>query len=101
MPISQKRLMDRILDFIIVLDRCYRETSYTKDRAIYANDLAVSSGWLARLHSNEDVSEVANEIVSASTSKYFTDYWRQGAWGEMQAAGLQRLQEEVRNELEV
>ena len=96
MKITSDWLSMRILEFIAVLDTCLTETTFVEDRRLYASDVAVAANWLARLHGGEQASLVANEILEPATAKQFTDYWRQGAWGERESAALSNLQDDIR-----
>lgn len=99
MDITTNWLSSKILDLVVVLDRCLSETTFTQDRRLYVEDIASAARWLARLHQGEPVGSVASEILEPSTTKAFTDYWRQGVWGEMESRALSMLQEQVRGRL--
>jgi len=96
MPIDNDFLISKILDFLTVLYRCWSETNYTQDRPIFANDIATAVGWLARLHQRQTPIDVATTIIDSSTTKYFTDYWRQGHWGDLEAEALKDLQDSIK-----
>lgn len=97
MQIEREFLTSNILDFLSVLDKCLSETTYAQDRPIYASDMATAASWLVRLHQNQSPADVANIIIDSSTTKYFTDYWRQGDWGKLQAKALKELQDSIKS----
>jgi len=97
MLIDKASLASKILDFLAVLHSCLSETTYTQDRSIYASDIAIVVGWLVKLHQGQAANDVANLIVDSSTTKGFTDYWRQGHWGDLEARALNDLQSWVRS----
>ena len=96
MNITTDWLSARILEFIAVLDTCLSETTFIEDRRLYASDVAAAANWLARLRGGELAPSIANEILEPATAKQFTDYWRQGIWGEMESAALGKLQDDIR-----
>ena len=96
MNISTDWLISKILDFLTVLYKCFSETTYAQDRSLYANDIATAVGWLVRLHQGAIADEVARDIVNSSTTKHFTDYWKQGSWGDLEAQAVKELQEAIR-----
>lgn len=87
-----KWLETRILDFMSVIENCLNSSTYADDRPIYTKDLAEAAKWLLKLHRKIPPTEVASEITSSSTSKFFGDYWRQGQWGDMESQALSDLQ---------
>lgn len=97
MPTDNALLASKILDFIAVLHRCFSETTYAEDRSIYATDIAVAVGWLVKLHQGQAPNDITNLIVESSTNKYFTDYWRRGMWGELEAKALDDLQSWIKS----
>lgn len=99
MDVTTEWLSTKILEFIAVLNTCLSETSFAEDRPIYADDIAAATDWLTRLHKGEQASSVAHEILEPATAKQFTDYWRQGVWGEMESAALDALQGYIRESL--
>lgn len=88
-----------ILDFLSVIDRCRKETSFAEDRRLYKEDMAHAAGWLVRLHQGEEVSSVAGDILDPATDKSFTDYWKGGEWGDREAEALAELQNRIKQEL--
>jgi hypothetical protein len=92
MLIDKASLASKILDFLVVLHRCLSETPYSEDRSIYASDIATAVSWLLKLHQGQAANDVANGIVDSSTTKHFTDYWRHGNWGDLEARALNDLQ---------
>jgi len=93
MPVDSETLTERILDFMTVVHACWTDTNFANDRSVYARDLATAMGWIAALRAGADAAEVTKTIRSPETGKHFTDYWRQGAWGEREIEALKRLQE--------
>ena len=79
----KEQLTGIILDFIIVVARCWKTTDTAQDRAVYQQDVAIAAWWLARLRQGEERS-VAQEILADETKKHFYDYWRSGPCGEME-----------------
>ena len=47
--LDKESLVEKLLDFLTVLHRCFSETTYVQDRPLYATDIAVAVGWLVRL----------------------------------------------------
>jgi len=77
----KEQLTAIILDFIVVVVRCWKTTTSAQDRAVYQEDIAVAAWWLAQLQ-DADARSVAEEILSTQTKKHFYDFWRSGACGE-------------------
>lgn len=89
-------LEQQILEFMSVIEECLKSTSYADDRPVYLKDMAKAASWLIRLHKKVSPPlEIAQEIISTQTDKYFVDYWRQGEWGDREAKALKNLQEEI------
>lgn len=101
MNITTVWLCSAIREFIAILDRCSSETTFVEDRRLYADDLAAANTWLARLDAGEPPDEIAAEILAPATAKQFTDYWRQGVWGDMESTALNTLQDTIRRQLHV
>ncbi len=99
MNITADWLSSAIRAFVDILERCLSETTFPEDRRLYSDDIAAAEGWLTRLRSGEPPTTVAAEILAPATAKQFTDYWRQGVWGDMESTALQRLQDVVRQRL--
>jgi len=95
MKIASNQLMQEILDFMTVLHECYSNTTFAKDRPVYAQDLAEAMGWIVELKNGVDAEEVITKILSPATDKHFGDYWRQGDWGEMEANALKELKDSL------
>ena len=93
-------LSSAIRAFIAILDRCLNETTFAEDRRLYASDLAVATAWLIRLDSGEASDAIAADILAPATAKQFTDYWRQGAWGDLESSALDTLQNTIRSQLD-
>lgn len=94
---SSEWLRERIIEFMSVVEENLSSTTYANDRSVYMADLALLAKWLVKLHKKVPPTEVATEIVSPQTDKRFGDYWRQGIWGENQAAALKSLQDAIRS----
>lgn len=92
-------LLKEIAEFIVVLNTCLDETNFVEDRHLYADDIAVAVDWLNRLQAGTQAVVIASQILESSTSKHFTEYWRQGAWGEMESKALADLQSNIRSKL--
>lgn len=97
MNIPTDWLLTKIVEFIAVLNTCLSETTFSEDRSLYASDIAAATTWLTRLRGGEQASSIADEILEPATAKQFTDYWRQGIWGERESKALMDLQECIRN----
>lgn len=95
MTITSDQLTEKILAFMAVIHACHAETTFANDRSVYAQDLMAAMGWLAALRAGTSAADVAAEINSPQTDKQFGDYWRQGEWGDKQAAALKKLQSSV------
>lgn len=89
-------LQNSIIEFISILEDCMLNTTYEKDKEIYKNDIINATIWLIKLHKGTVISDVAKEISDSQTSKIFTDYWRNGKWGEIQGAALFKLQNKIK-----
>lgn len=100
MKITTDWLSSAIRAFIAILNRCLNETTYVEDRRLYADDLAAVNAWLTRLGAGESPSVIAAEILAPATAKQFTDYWRQGVWGDLESAALNTLQDTIRRQLD-
>lgn len=92
-------LSSAILRFIAVLNRCLSDTTFVEDRRLYTDDLVAANVWLNRLRDGESAAVIAATILEPSTAKQFTDYWRQGVWGDMESEALSALQEKIRRQL--
>lgn len=95
MSVDRDQTIQAILDFIELIYECHASTKFTEDRAMYAQDLIEAVGWLIRLRQGDEIANVTEEILSAQTAKHFGDYWRQGTWGDIEAAGLRKLKERL------
>jgi len=93
--LDKESLVEKLLDFLTVLHRCFSETTYVQDRPLYATDIAVAVGWLVRLREGALPNEVRADIVDSATTKHFADYWKQGTWGEIEVLALKMLQDEI------
>lgn len=100
MPITVDWLASAIRAFIAVVERCLSETTVVEDRRLYADDLAAANAWLARLIAGELPAAIATEISAPATAKQFTDYWRQGVWGDLESTALSTLQNTIRRQLD-
>ena len=96
MNITSSWLSSAILAFVATLNRCLSDTTYVEDKRLYADDLKVANMWLNRLGNGESANVIATQILEPATAKQFTDYWRQGVWGDMESAALSALQEKIR-----
>ena len=94
---SLEWLRERIIEFMSVVEENLSSTTYTNDRSVYMADLALIAKWLIKLHKKVPPAEVAEEIINPQTDKQFGDYWRQGKWGENEAAALKALQDAIRS----
>lgn len=97
MNITTDWLSAKIVEFIAVLKACLSETTFAEDRRLYASDIAAAAAWLSRLQGGEQAPAIADEILEPATAKQFTDYWRQGLWGERESKALMDLQDSIRN----
>lgn len=97
MNITNDWLSAKVVEFIAVLNACLSETTFSEDRRLYAGDIAAATIWLTRLQEGEQAPLVAGEILQPITAKQFTDYWRQGRWGERESKALMDLQDSIRN----
>jgi len=94
--ISSDLIVCQVLDFMVILQDCHKSTVFSEDRSVYANDIVAASSWLTRLHKGDPLGEIIDDILDAKTAKQFTDYWRQGKWGERHNSAFQKLVEGVR-----
>jgi len=101
MKITSDWLSSAIRAFISILYRCLNETTFVEDRRLYAADLAAANTWLTRLEAGEPSGAIAAEILAPATAKQFTDYWRQGVWGDLESAALNTLQDTIRRQLDL
>ncbi len=90
-------LREQLTDFMSVVEENLRATTYANDRPVYMADLAQIAEWLVKLHKGVPPADVASEIIAPQTDKYFGDYWRQGKWGNNEAAALKKLQDAIRS----
>lgn len=100
MKITTDWLSSEIRAFLFILDRCLNETTFVEDRCLFAADLAAADAWLARLDAGEPPDAIAAEILAPGTAKQFTDYWRQGVWGDLESAALNTLQDTIQRQLD-
>lgn len=98
---SKKWMIGKILEFMIIIDDCLRETTYANDRQIYMIDLVTAARWMIKIHRGESLINLYREILSDKTNKNFGDYWRQSPWGENEANALANLQEQIRNRFNI
>ena len=100
MKITTDWLSSAIRAFLSILNRCLNETTFVEDRRLFAADLAAANAWLTRLDAGEPPSAIAAEILAPGTAKQFTDYWRQGVWGDLESTALSTLQNTIRRQLD-
>ena len=86
-----------ILDFMATVSRCRSETTYAQDRRLYTSDLANAAEWLVQIHQGMPITEVKRRVLSSQTEKAFSDYWRQGKWGELESEALQVMRNAFKN----
>lgn len=89
-------LKNQIIDFLIVLEHCMTSTTFEKDKPVFRDDIINATNWLIRLNKGESHINIAKDIIDSQTSKVFTDYWRNGVWGEEQGEALYRLQKNIK-----
>lgn len=99
MTIAADSLSSAIRAFIAVIERCLAETTVIADRRLYADDLAAANKWQTRLSAGEPPTAIAAEILAPATAKQFTDYWREGVWGELESTAVDTLQKAIRKQL--
>ena len=92
---NSDQLTQNILDFMAVIHECYSDTTFANDRSIYAKDLAAAMGWIFELKAGTDIKSIRDQILSPTTDKHFGDYWRQGDWGDKEAAALKKLKDSI------
>ena len=92
---SENKLLRKILTFMTVIYECYSNTNFAEDRSIYAQDLTEAMGWVVDLLNKKKVEFVVANIKSLETEKYFTDYWRQGKWGEKENTAFASLKRDL------
>lgn len=85
-------LQDALIKFLGELLECLNGTTFSSDRPIYLQDIAITSSWIVDLSHNQNERSVAEKIVDSSTSKQFGDYFRQGEFGDKEAEALKSLQ---------
>lgn len=95
MSLNREELQDSILEFMTVLHGCCVETTYTRDRPIYAQDMVEAMGWIVELRDGADAAAVIDSILSDATAKHMGDAWREGRWGEMEAAAFEKLKARI------
>jgi hypothetical protein len=88
-------IMQAILDFMTVVYECHANTGFAEDRAVFAQDLMSAMEWVIRLRDNSELENVVGKILGLETEKHFGDYWRQGVWGDKEAAALKKLKKSV------
>jgi hypothetical protein len=89
-------LQERVTVFVGTLEDCFRETTFAQDRTIFSRDIAVAANWIVELQRGEEPERVVERILSTDTDKHFTDYWRNGEWGERSAIALEELRSAIR-----
>ncbi len=99
MNITADWLSSEVQAFIAIIDRCLNETTFAEDRRLYSDDLTAATAWLTRLRAGDSPFAIAAEILAPATAKQFTDYWRQGVWGDTESAALNTLQGKIRHQL--
>ena len=90
-------LRDRVIEFVGVLEDCYRQTTFAKDRPVFARDITAAAGWIVELQRGAELEVVIEKILSGETDKHFADYWRNGEWGDRSANALQQLRAAIRS----
>jgi hypothetical protein len=90
-------IVEKIFEFMSIINECIISTTYSNDREIYMKDLATVAIWLVRIHKKENIVNLAMEIVSVKTTKYFGDYWKRSPWGEKEIEALENLQDQIKN----
>ncbi|MBI3611068.1 MAG: hypothetical protein HY204_10265 [Nitrospirae bacterium] len=89
-----------ILTFVGVISDCANSTKHADDRPVYLADIASAAQWLVDMDRGTRPEDVAAVICSDKTSKDFGDYWRQGEWGEREAAAFKELRGRVNSLIE-
>lgn len=88
-------LVNKILEFIEVIYECHSDTTFLNDRSVYKEDLVVAIGWIIELRSGVNYEYIREKILSKNTNKYFSDYWRQGDWGDRLLSSFERLKDSI------
>lgn len=96
MDVTTECLSSEIMTFIAILNQCLSETTFATDGRLYAEDLATAKQWLTRLAEGKSPAEIAATILEPATAKHYTDYWRQGSWGDLESKALANLQDQIR-----
>ncbi|MDA0740126.1 MAG: hypothetical protein O3A59_14575 [Nitrospirae bacterium] len=92
---TNDELVQKILDFMTVIQECFSHTNFADDRSVYAQDLVAAMSWVVELRGGGDIGSVKAQILSPETGKRFGDYWRQGDWGNKEAHALKKLRESL------
>ena len=96
MKMPRDQLIQKILDFMVVIYECYSNTTFANDRSVYTQDIAAAMGWIVELKNGVDPERVIAKILSPTTDKHFDDYWRQGDWGDKEANALKKLKDSLK-----
>ncbi len=92
---TNDELVQKVLDFMTVIQDCFANTNFSDDRSVYAQDLAAAMSWIVELRGSGNIESVKAKILSPETGKHFGDYWRQGDWGDKEAHALKKLRESL------
>jgi hypothetical protein len=85
-------LDDALIIFLSVLLECLNKTTYSVDRPVYMQDIAIAASWIVEFSQKKDLHSITEKITSSSTNKLFGDYFRQGDLGIKEADALKELQ---------
>ena len=88
---NETKLYSGIMVFLDVVNQCYKNTSFTGDREIFARDLSLGFDWLCQLNRSAPVKDVLSQILDDRTEKQICEYWRQGEWGSSELKAFQDL----------
>ncbi len=89
---DKEELRKSITEFISVILKCNRETSFANDRLPYLIDLALACEWLVELEEGIEIPKIVEKITSPQSDKVIGDYFKGGDWGviELEAFGVLR-----------
>ncbi|MBC7510219.1 MAG: hypothetical protein H7320_15965 [Ferruginibacter sp.] len=93
----KKKIISYLSNFQEIITFCISNTEYQDDVAIYQRDYQFIQQFIdSLLLGKKHVDEIVHMILEPQTAKIFTDYWRQGRYGDIECKGFYKLCDEVR-----
>lgn len=93
--IKEEKLLAAVMEFMKITYQCYTGTNYADDRVAFQSDIALCAKWILDIDNNNDIQKTIEDILDSSTVKHILDYYKQGKFGDEQAAAFEKFKKEV------